>query len=189
MRGEKFQDLRRGLVGRAKGHVLEIGIGSGLNLPFYGSAVENVTGIDPSETSLILAERAAQKVAANIGFIQGSAEQVSSPDAIFDTVVSTWTLCSVPNVDNVVAEIHRVLKPGGQFLFLEHGLANDPSVARWQLRLTPFIKKVAGGCHLDRPLDKQIASSALDVDQMETGYLLPGPRPFVYNFLGSAVRG
>jgi ubiquinone/menaquinone biosynthesis C-methylase UbiE len=188
MRGEKFQELRRGLVGRAKGRVLEIGIGSGLNLPFYGCEVETVTGIDPSETGLVLAEKNAQIAPINVDLIQGGAEQVPSSDATYDTVVSTWTLCSVENVDVVVAEIHRVLKPGGQFLFLEHGLATDQAVARWQHRLTPLMRKLAGGCHLNRPLDKQIAASLLNIDRMETGYLLPGPRPFVNNFMGSALR-
>ena len=188
MRGEKFQELRRGLVGRAKGRVLEIGIGSGLNLPFYGSEVENVTGIDPSEIGLVLAEKNAKNAPIDVDFIQGGAEQVPASDATYDTVVSTWTLCSVANVDEVVAEIHRVLKPGGQFLFLEHGLATDQGVAGWQNRLTPLMRKVAGGCHLNRPLDKQIAASSLNIDHMETGYLLPGPKPFVNNFLGSALR-
>jgi ubiquinone/menaquinone biosynthesis C-methylase UbiE len=189
MRGEKFQDLRRGLVGRAKGRVLEIGIGSGLNLPFYGAEVENVTGIDPSETGLVLAERNAQSTRINVDLIQGGAERVPTSDAMYDTVVSTWTLCSVENVNEVFAEIHRVLKPGGHFLFLEHGLATDQGVARWQHRLTPLMRKVAGGCHLNRPLDKLIAASSLNIDHMETGYMLPGPRPFVNNFLGSAMRG
>ena len=101
MRGEKFQDLRRGLVGRAKGRVLEIGIGSGLNLPFYGAEVENVTGIDPSETGLVLAERNAQSTRINVDLIQGGAERVPTSDAMYDTVVSTWTLCSVENVNEV----------------------------------------------------------------------------------------
>ena len=188
MRGEQFQKLRRDLVGQARGQVLEVGIGSGLNLPHYGAAVDHVTGIDPSETGLVLAEQQAKISSTQVELIQGSAEQIPLPDASFDSVVSTWTLCSVPSVEAVIAEIYRVLKPGGRFYFIEHGLADDPTVVKWQGRLTPMMKACAGGCHLNRPIDKQIAASTFHLNQIETGYLLPGPRPFVHNFLGEAVK-
>jgi ubiquinone/menaquinone biosynthesis C-methylase UbiE len=144
MRGEQFQKLRRNLVGQAKGRVLEIGIGSGLNLPHYGAGVDHVTEIDPSETGLVLAEKEAQNSATEVELILGSAEKVPVPDVSFDTVVSIWTLCSVPSVEAMVAEMYRGLKPGGKFCFIEHGLAEDPNVVRRRHRLTPMMKRALG---------------------------------------------
>jgi ubiquinone/menaquinone biosynthesis C-methylase UbiE len=123
-----------------------------------------VTGIDPSGTGLVLAEKEAQSSTTEVELILGSAEQVPVPDVSFDTVVSIWTLCSVPSVEAMVPEIYWVLKPGERFCFIEHGLAEDPNAVRWRHRLTPMMKACAGGCHLNRPIDIQIAESTFDLN-------------------------
>ena len=135
MRNKGLEAYRRRLVPAAEGRVLEIGIGSGLNLPFYGPGVAEVVGLDPSAPLLRMA-----------GLLEGSAEAIPLEDASFDTVLTTWTLCSVRDAGAALAEIRRVLKPAGHLLFVEHGSAPDAAVARWQDRLTPLWKPIAGGC-------------------------------------------
>lgn len=188
MRDGRFEDLRRRIAAGAHGRVLEIGIGSGLNLPFYGRRVEHLTGIDPSVELLERARVRAQWVGFPTRLLIGSAEDLPLPDASIDTVVSSWTLCSIPDVARTLAEIRRVLRPGGAFLFVEHGLAPEPGVARLQHVLTPLWCRIAGGCHLDRPVAELVAAAGLDLALEETGYLLPGPRAFTYHYVGRAVR-
>jgi ubiquinone/menaquinone biosynthesis C-methylase UbiE len=188
MRHRRFLDLRRRIAGEASGRVLEIGIGSGLNLPFYGRRVEHLTGIDPSPALLGKARARSQWVGFPVRLLEGSAEALPLDDASVDTVVSSWTLCSIPDVESALAEIARVLRPGGRFLFVEHGLAPEPRVARIQHALTPAWRRIAGGCHLDRPIDTLLRQAGLEPERLETGYLLPGPRAFTYHYLGRAAR-
>ncbi len=188
MRGARFLPLRRELAAAARGRVLEIGLGSGLNLPFYDPRrVATLVGIDPSETLLRLARRPAATAPFPVFLARAEAERLPLPARVMDTVVSSWTLCSIPDVAAALAEIRRVLRPGGRFLFVEHGRAADPGIARWQRRLTPLWRPVAGGCHLDRPIADLLREAGFDTPGLETGYMLAGPRLFTYHYRGEAV--
>ncbi len=187
MRSRRLEPLRRRVAGAARGVVLELGIGSGLNLPFYGREVERLVGIDPQPRLLARARRRASWVPFEVVLYEGSAEELPLEDASVDTVVSSWTLCSIAGIERALSELRRVLRPGGRFLFVEHGLSADPEVARWQQRLTPLWRAVAGGCHLDRPIPALIERAGLLPQSVITGYLVPGPRIFTYHYLGRAV--
>lgn len=182
MSQERFTAYRRRLVSAAEGRVLEIGLGSGLNLPFYPARVTNILGLDPSAALL---SRVRVDGAPPVILLKGSGEHIPLERASVDTVVVTWTLCSVPHAPAALGEIRRVLRPTGRLLFVEHGLAPDLRVARWQRRLTPLWKRVAGGCHLDRPVDRLIVDAGFRLEQLETGYM-PGPRPMTFMYEGSA---
>lgn len=183
MKNERLQPYRERVVGMADGHVLEIGIGAGLNLPLYTSAVRDIQALEPSLQLIAMARRAADTAAAPVSFIESSAEAIPLDDRSIDTVVTTWTLCSVAHVEQALGEMRRVLKPGGQLLFVEHGLAPERSVQRWQHGLTPIWSKFAGGCHLDRPIRTLIERAGFDLPQVETSYMA-GPRPFTYFYEG-----
>lgn len=162
--------LRERYVSQASGRVLEIGIGSGLNLPHYGSEVTSITGIDPAaELTAKAAERAAA-IAAPVEVLGVSGEQMPCETDAFDTVVCTWTLCSIPEPELAVAEMRRVLRPGGKLLFVEHGRSDEPNIARWQRRIEPLWKKIGGGCHLTRRADELLADGGFAVSETHTGY-------------------
>src|ERR1700712_4191675 len=146
MANEDLLAYRRRVVGAAWGRVLEIGIGSGLNLPFYGPDVTSILGIKPSQTLIDLALMRAGTARRTVSFLHASAEEIPLEAGSVDTVVTTWTLCSIPDAAAALAEMRRVLKPGGDLLFAEHGQAPDRWVARWQDWLTPAWKPIAGGC-------------------------------------------
>ncbi|WP_328832012.1 class I SAM-dependent methyltransferase [Thermaurantiacus tibetensis] len=178
---------RAALVPRAHGRVLEYGVGGGANLAFYDPArVESVTGIDPSPPLLARA-RAAPRAAVPVVIEQGVAEALPFADASFDTVVTTFTLCSVADQAQALAEARRVLKPGGTLLFLEHGLSPDPGPCRWQHRLEPLWKRVAGGCHLTRPVADAIAGAGFRVTDVARGYMETSPRFLGWIESGSAT--
>lgn len=179
MRDARFTPYRQRVLAAAEGRVLEIGAGSGVNLPFYTSRATEVLGLEPHPKLHAMAERSGLRV------IQGSAEAIPLDSASVDTVVTTWTLCSIPNVDAALSEMHRVLRPGGRLLFVEHGLAPDAGVQRWQHRLTPLWKHVAGGCHLDRDIPELIGSAGFRIDHLDTGHM-QGPRPMTFMYEGSA---
>lgn len=186
MRKKDAAALRAEWIPRAHGEVLEIGIGSGLNLPFYSPRVERVRGVDPSVELLRLAERRSADAPFAVELLNQSAQEPLplEPRSV-DTVVITWTLCSIPFASRALAEARRVLKPEGGLLFVEHGRAADPRVARRQDRWTPLWKRLGGGCHLNRPIDEMITAAGFRFDRLETGYL-PGPRPMTYTFRGIA---
>jgi len=168
--------------------VLEIGIGSGLNLPFYSSEVDQVYGVDPSPELQAMARDRAVDVSQQVEFLTQSAEAPIPLDAgSIDTVVMTWTLCSLPNPSNAFEEVKRLLKPHGGFIFLEHGRASDSRVAAWQDRLTPLWKRIGGGCHLNRRIDSIIQDAGFRITELRTGYL-SGPRPMSYTYQGFAQR-
>lgn len=185
---EHFADLRRRTLAAARGRVLEIGVGTGLNLEHYPAAVDEVVGIDPNPGMLELAVKQAGRAPLPVELAPGRAESLSFPDGSFDTVVSTVTLCSVESPAAVLAEIHRVLAPGGRFLFLEHGLADRPRVARWQRRITPLQRRVGDGCHLDRDFRALLAASPLAVDELDTGFEPKMPKLAGYLYRGAAAR-
>jgi ubiquinone/menaquinone biosynthesis C-methylase UbiE len=186
MRNPETARLRAEWIPKARGQVLEVGIGSGLNLPFYSPEVERVYGVDPSVELGRLAHSRAAASATKVEFLLQSAEQpLPLANASIDTVVLTWTLCSISNAQNALQEMKRVLKPAGRLIFLEHGRAPDPGVVRWQDRLTPFWKRIAGGCHLNRKIDKLITEAGFQITELTTCYL-PGPRPMTYTYQGFA---
>ena len=185
MKDRRLRERRERLVPRAHGAVLEVGIGSGLNLPFYdGARVRRLTAVDPSRELLAMARKNAGRLNAEIELVQQSAERLPFPAASFDSAVLTWTLCSVPDPAAALAEIRRVLRPGGELFFVEHGLAPEPDVARWQQRLTPLWRPIAGGCHLDRPMDALMRRAFPSV-QIDSFYL-EGPRFITYMYEGRA---
>ena len=184
MRNRALERYRRATVGAARGIVLEIGVGSGLNLGHYPANVGHVYALDPSAELLAMARRRAAQAAVPVKLIRASGEQLPFPDAVFDTVVMTWTLCSIPNPTAALTEMGRVLKPSGQVLFVEHGLSPEPGVAHWQRRLTPCWSRFSGGCHLDRKADDLIRAAGFEITALETGYMR-GPKPWTFMYLGA----
>lgn len=184
MRQATFGPYRRRVVARASGRVLEIGVGSGLNLPLYEAAT-HVIGLDPSTRLLSMARAAAGELGRSIELLEGSAEAIPLPGHSVDTVVSTWTMCSIPDVTRALGEMRRVLAPGGRLLFAEHGRSPERRVVRWQDRLTPVWKRIGGGCHLNRPIEQLIRDAGFRVEQLETGYM-KGPKPMAFMYEGVA---
>src|SRR6516162_9582935 len=179
---------RQRVIGDAAGRVLEIGIGSGLNLPLYSDAVEEVIGVDVSLKLLAMAERAAQRSGLRVRLLEGSAELLPSTiaDKSVDTVVVTWALCSIPDAGAALVEAHRVLRPNGSLRFVEHGRSPDTSVAWWQDHLTPLWMRCSGGCHLNRKTDDLVQSAGFRLTTLETGYAR-GPRPMTFMYEGVAA--
>jgi len=185
MRQKRLTAYRSRVIPAAEGRVLEIGVGSGLNLRFYTDKVKRVIGLDPSPNLLSMAHRVLPRVMPAVEFVEGSAEAVPLEDASVDAVVTTWTLCSIPDAQGALREMRRVLKPLGRLLFVEHGLAPEPNVRWWQDRLTPWWKPLAGGCHLNRPVRTLIEEAGFEFERLETGYMR-GPRPMTFMYEGSA---
>jgi ubiquinone/menaquinone biosynthesis C-methylase UbiE len=175
------------VVPRAEGRVLEIGIGTGLNMPHYDKTrIGRIVGVDPALQMHRLAQKRIRKAGLDVELIGLSAERLPLPDASFDTVVLTYTLCSIPDPVAALREMRRVLKAGGRLLFCEHGVAPDAGVRRWQDRLTPTWKRFSGGCHLNRDVPALLKEGGFAVREMETMYL-PGPRPMTFNYWGAAI--
>jgi ubiquinone/menaquinone biosynthesis C-methylase UbiE len=185
---ELLLPLRRRVVEGARGRVLEIGIGSGPNLPLYGREVMELQGVDPSPYLLAHARRTAGWLPFPVRLLEQSAEHLPLADASVDTAVVTWSLCSIPDPLAALREVHRVLAPGGRVRFVEHGLSPAPGTGRWQRRLTPVWSRLAGGCRLDRRADRLLERAGFAVEELETGHLLPGPRLLTYHYLGVARR-
>jgi len=185
MRQPPLLPFRERVIGGARGRVLEIGIGSGLNLPLYGPAVDTVIGLEPSPELLRMARDRAATARVPVELLEASAEAVPLDTASIDTVVMTWTLCTIPDPHSALAELRRVLKPGGALLFVEHGRAPELAVARWQDRLDPLWRRIAGGCHLNREIDTLIAGSGFRIDALANARL-PGPRTHTFLYEGRA---
>jgi ubiquinone/menaquinone biosynthesis C-methylase UbiE len=171
MRNKRLRPYRERIVGAAEGRVLEIGIGSGLNLPLYGAGVRQVIGLDPSPRLLAWARDTAQQLPVAVDLMQASAEAIPLDENSVDTVVMTWTGCSIPGVAVALAEMRRVLRPTGRLLIVEHGRAPEPNVARWQDRLTPLWLRLSGGCHLNRQIDALIEAAGFRFERLDTGYM------------------
>jgi ubiquinone/menaquinone biosynthesis C-methylase UbiE len=183
MRRRDLEPYRRRLLEQAGGHVLEIGVGAGANLPFYTPRAAGVVGIEPHPR--LVAKAAAGRSVVPAQMVAGSAEELPFEDRSIDTVVTTFTLCSIPDAGKALREMRRVLKPSGRLLFLEHGLAPAERVRRWQRRLTPLWRTVAGGCHLDRPIPRLLEDAGFEVGPVSTGYM-PGPKLMTFLYEGSA---
>lgn len=174
---ENVAELRAGIVPRAEGRVFELGCGGGMNQPFYDPArVTSFAGVDPNEALLADARKAAQAKGWEADIRQGKGEAISFPDESFDTVVCTYTMCSVDDQAQVLKELRRVLKPQGTFLFLEHGRAPDAGPAKWQRRIEPAWKRLMGNCHLTREVSGAVARSGFSLDRSEHRYLEKMPR-------------
>jgi ubiquinone/menaquinone biosynthesis C-methylase UbiE len=189
MRNEELVGYRRRIVGLARGRIVEIGIGSGLNLPFYGPGASEIIGLEPSQPLIDMATRRAGASGKPVAFIPGYAEAIPLDTGSVDTVVTTWTMCSIPDAGTALAEMRRVLKPSGDLLFVEHGRAPDPWVVRFQDWLTPAWRPLTGGCHLNRPIAELISRAGFEVVDLRTGYAERGPPPFTYMYEGVARRG
>jgi SAM-dependent methyltransferase len=187
MRGPAARRERIQFVPFASGVVLEVGVGSGLNLPFYPSTVEKLYALDPSPELLRKAWQRASRAGFPVAFIEGSAEAIPLDEGVADTVVMTWTLCTIPDPARAHAEMRRVLKRAGRLLFIEHGRAPEPGVRAWQARLTPLWRRIGGGCHLDRPIDGLLAEGGFELERVVFGYG-KGPKPFAYLYRGLARR-
>ena len=176
---------RQKVVPLAKGKVLDIGIGSGLNIPFYNSdKIDKVIGIDPSHELIELAKELANDSKASIELVIGSAELIPYPDNFFDTVLVTYTMCTIPNVAIANKEMWRVLKDDGRLIFCEHGLAPDKKISKWQNRIDPFWGKIAGGCHLNRDIQKLITDAGFSFESLDKMYIPNTPKFAGYNYWG-----
>ncbi|MBE0626097.1 MAG: class I SAM-dependent methyltransferase [Burkholderiales bacterium] len=185
MRNRAATRYRSLIVPKACGTVFEIGIGSGLNLPFYGTGVERIYGLDPSEELLAMARKKARAIAIPVDFIARACEEIPLDDSSVDTVVMTWTLCSIADPAKALKELRRVIKSGGTLLFVEHGLAPEIRVQTWQQRLNPLWCKLTGGSNLNRKIDQLIRTAGFDPAELKTEYA-EGPRPFSYTYSGQA---
>ena len=180
---------RQKVVPLAKGKVLDIGIGSGLNIPFYNSdKIDKVIGIDPSHELIELAKELANDSKASIDFVIGSAESIPYPDNFFDTVLVTYTMCTIPNVAMANKEMWRVLKDDGRLIFCEHGLAPDKKISKWQNRIDPFWGKIAGGCHLNRDIQKLITDAGFSFESLDKMYIPSTPKFAGYNYWGVSKK-
>jgi ubiquinone/menaquinone biosynthesis C-methylase UbiE len=185
MRNKRLRPYRERAIGAAEGRVLEIGAGSGLNLQLYRSGASEVFALEPDQSLLRMAQRKAKNAWRPVTFLEASAEQIPLEDGSVDTVVTTWTLCTIPDAVHALREARRVLKGAGRLLFVEHGLAPERNVQKWQNRLTPVWTKISGGCHLNRPIGQTIETAGFAIERLESGYL-PGPKFLAYLSEGSA---
>jgi len=187
MRQGNLATYRQRLVWAAEGRILEIGVGSGHNFRYYSERADHVIGLDPSPKLLSMARETIRSRALPfpVELLQASAEAIPLRSGSLDTVVTTWTLCTIPNVTSALAEMCRVLKPDGRFLFVEHGLSPDPAVRRWQDRLTPIWKRISGGCHLNRAISQLVQDAGFRINRIETGYM-KGLKPMTYMYEGFA---
>jgi len=178
---------REKIIPLAKGAVLEIGIGSGLNIPYYQAhQIDHLWGIDPSRDMWAIAEKNARERHLDAEFIETGAESIPLDNNSADTVVITYTLCTIPDVNSVLQEVRRVLKPGGKLLFCEHGEAPDEGIRRWQILVNPIWNRLAGGCNLNRPIPRLLEQSGFRSNDMQTMYI-PGWKPASFNYWGSAL--
>lgn len=185
MRQERLVPYRQRRLAATHGRVLEIGVGSGLNLPMYGPAVDGVYGIDPSPQLLAFAKSRKRLALRRVVLTSAMGEALPFASASFDCVLTTWTLCSIPEPVAALAEMRRVLRPEGQLHFVEHGRSPDPAVERWQDRLTPCWARASGGCHLNRKVDDLIRAAGFHIDHLQTGYM-KGPKLMTFMYEGTA---
>lgn len=187
MSGPVFTQYRQAVLSEVSGEVLEIGFGTGLNLPHYPEPVQKLTAIDPNYGMNALAKKRIQSSGIIVANRVLNGENLPMADNSFDSVVSTWTLCSIAKVEQALQEIHRVLKPGGKFFFIEHGLSDDPKVQVWQHRLTPLQKIIADGCHLDRNM-KKLVENQFEVLKLEEFYMEETSKLAGYMYKGVATK-
>jgi ubiquinone/menaquinone biosynthesis C-methylase UbiE len=188
MGGKEFEPIRARVAQELAGDVLEVGFGSGLNVAHYPRAVRRVQAVDPATLGRKLAAQRLANSPVPVEFVGTDGQQLPVETASVDHVLATWTLCTIPHPDRALLEIHRVLRTGGKFHFADHGRSPDPSVARWQDRLTPIQRRVAGGCHLDRPIRDLIEAAGFEFSTI-ANYYVSGPKALGYTYEGVAVKG
>ncbi len=180
---------RQKVVPLVEGKVLEVGVGSGLNLPFYDkSKIDELWGLDPSEELSDMARKLADRENIVVNFISSGAEEIPLPDSYFDSVLITYTMCTIPEVARANKEIKRVLKRGGKLIFCEHGEAPDENIRKWQKRINPFWGKLAGGCNINRKIPSLIQNAGFEIVELEEMYLPKTPKIAGYNYWGYAVE-
>ncbi len=174
--GKDMEPHRRRVCAGLTGDVVEIGFGSGLNVPFYPAAVNRVAAVDPAGTGWKLAEKRLSASTVPVQWSGLDGQSLPFPDDSYDSALSTWTLCTIPDVAAALREVHRVLKPGGALHFVEHGLAPDEGVQRWQRRLEPVQKRVFGGCHVTRPIVRLLTDAGFTVTDVDVFYAEKAPK-------------
>ncbi len=184
----RMRDVRARVCAGLKGHVVDIGFGTGLNATYYPGEVTKVYAVEPSRVCMRIARPRIEQAAVPVDAAGLTGERLDLPSGAFDAVLSTWTLCTIPDVQSALAELRRVLKPGGTLHFVEHGHAPDPAVARWQHRIEPVWKPIAGGCHLTRRIDELIEGAGLAVESMDRYFMDGEPKSFGYTFEGRATK-
>jgi ubiquinone/menaquinone biosynthesis C-methylase UbiE len=182
------RDARARVCSGLQGDVVEVGFGTGLNAPFYPAEVTKVLAVEPSPVCMRIAEPRIADSPVQVELAGLTGERLDLPSGEFDAVLSTWTLCTIPDLAAALEEIRRVLRPGGSLHFVEHGHAPDPNVASWQRRLEPLQKRLAGGCHLTRRIPETIEHAGFQVDQLDSYYFKGEPKPFSYTFEGRATK-
>lgn len=187
LRSREIGEVRSRYLGGIDGTLLEIGFGSGLNLPHFSNQIGTLYAVEPSETAWELAREAVERSSFPVERIGGTAESIPLPDASVDHAISAFTLCTIPGVAQALAEVRRVLRPGGTFRFVEHGRSPEPRVARWQDRLTPIQKRVAGGCHLNRDIEELIRGAGFRIERLDR-FHVKGPKVATHVYAGSASR-
>ena len=187
MSGDNLQEYRQQLLADVSGEILEIGFGTGLNLPHYPKNVVRITTIEPNPGMQRLARSRIKQSRITVDYKILNSENLPLADESFDSVVCTWTLCSIKQPDRAIAEVHRLLKPGGKFLFIEHGLSRDASVRFWQNTLTPIQKVIADGCHLNRQIDRLVRQK-FDSVTLEQFYDSKLPSAIGYMYRGIAIK-
>ena len=185
MRNKHLGPYRERVIGAAEGRVLEIGVGSGLNLARYPLAVRELVALEPDPKLISMARQKSAEHERPLSFLEASAERIPLENHSVDTVVSTWTMCTIPDIRRALEEMRRVLKPSGRLLFVEHGLAPEPGVRKWQNRLDPLWTRVGGGCHLNRPIETLLTGAGFEIDRLQTGYM-QGPKLMTFMYEGAA---
>lgn len=185
--GDQIEAMRADACRQLRGEVLEIGFGSGLNVRHYPSTVVSVAAVEPSDLAWQMAAPRIEASPVPVSRAGLDGQRLDLPDASVDTVLSTFTMCTIPDLDLALAEVARVLRPGGRLVFVEHGRSREPDVARWQQRLNGVHARFAGGCQIRRPVDEHLRSSPLHVDALDAGYA-QGLKVLSYRFIGTATK-
>jgi ubiquinone/menaquinone biosynthesis C-methylase UbiE len=185
---EGFQNKRSQIVPMAHGRVLEIGIGSGLNFEHYNfDKIDEIVGVDPAVSSIAIARSRSSQYNSKISFIESSAESIALESSSFDCVVVGYSLCTIPEPLKALAEVRRLMTPKGSLLFMEHGLAPEQNIQKWQHRLTPGWKKIAGGCNLNRDIADLISASGFQFKSLKKKYI-KGPKILSFQYYGEAIK-
>jgi ubiquinone/menaquinone biosynthesis C-methylase UbiE len=180
-------EVRSRVCAGLSGDIIEVGFGTGLNIPYYPTEVRRVFAVEPSRVCMQLAEERIARSHVHVELAGLTGEHLNLPSDSIDTVLSTWTLCTIPNLDAALYELRRVLKSGGTFHFVEHGRAPDATTAKWQRRIEPIHKKLAGGCHLTRDIPGHLESAGFQIEQLDTYYFESEPKPYGFTFEGRAL--